>query len=138
MDFKKIVEPIEDLYKDEVREVAWALQLPDEICERMPFPGPGLAVRVLGEVTEEKLEVAREANFIVEEELLERFCPWQTFAAVLGKGTGERRRQGLRLIVAIRAVGSRDGMTAEASNSPGKCLNTLNQGSLQRSRKLPG
>jgi GMP synthase (glutamine-hydrolysing) len=119
VDFKKIVEPVDDLYKDEVREVAWALEMPEEICERMPFPGPGLAVRVLGEVTEEKLEATREANAIVEEELLDRFCPWQTYAAVIGKGTGVKgdiRAYGW--IVAVRAVGSRDGMTAEALELP--------------------
>ncbi len=119
VDFKKIVEPIDDLYKDEVREVAWALEMPEEICERMPFPGPGLAVRVLGEVTEEKLEATREANAIVEEELLDRFCPWQTYAALIGKGTGVKgdiRAYGW--IMAVRAVGSRDGMTAEALELP--------------------
>ncbi len=119
VDFKKIVEPIDDLYKDEVREVAWALEMPEEICERMPFPGPGLAVRVLGEVTEEKVEATREANAIVEEELLDRFCPWQTYAALIGKGTGVKgdiRAYGW--IMAVRAVGSRDGMTAEALELP--------------------
>lgn len=126
VDFKKIVEPIDDLYKDEVREVAWALEMPEEICERMPFPGPGLAVRVLGEVTEEKLEATREANAIVEEELLDRFCPWQTYAAVIGKGTGVKgdiRAYGW--IVAVRAVGSRDGMTAEALELPWDVLRQL-------------
>ncbi len=126
VDFKKIVEPIDDLYKDEVREVAWALEMPEEICERMPFPGPGLAVRVLGEVTEEKLEATREANAIVEEELLDRFCPWQTYAAVIGKGTGVKgdiRAYGW--IVAVRAVGSRDGMTAEALELPWDVLRKL-------------
>jgi len=119
VDFKKIVEPVDDLYKDEVREVAWALEMPEEICERMPFPGPGLAVRVLGEVTEEKVEATREANAIVEEELLDRFCPWQTYAALIGKGTGVKgdiRAYGW--IMAVRAVGSRDGMTAEALELP--------------------
>ncbi|MDY6780478.1 MAG: glutamine-hydrolyzing GMP synthase subunit GuaA, partial [Halobacteria archaeon] len=69
------------------REVARELGLPEEISERMPFPGPGLAVRIVGEVTEEKLEVAREANAVVEEEV-EEYDPWQAFAAVVGKGTG--------------------------------------------------
>lgn len=126
IEFKKIVEPIDELYKDEVREVAWALEMPEEICERMPFPGPGLAVRILGEVTEEKLEAAREANAIVEEELLDRFCPWQTYAAVIGKGTGVKgdvRAYGW--IVAVRAVGSRDGMTANALELPWDVLNLL-------------
>ncbi|MBP2029278.1 GMP synthase (glutamine-hydrolyzing) [Methanohalophilus levihalophilus] len=124
--FKEIVEPIADLYKDEVREVAHALDLPEEICERMPFPGPGLSVRIIGEVTEEKVDVVREANAIVEEELLEKFGPWQTFAAVLGKGTGVKGD--LRIhgwIVAVRAVGSRDGMTADAMNLPWETLQKI-------------
>ncbi|MFA4935850.1 MAG: glutamine-hydrolyzing GMP synthase subunit GuaA, partial [Candidatus Methanoperedens sp.] len=88
IDFEGIIEPIADLYKDEVREVARALGLPREISDRMPFPGPGLSVRIIGEVTEEKLDVVRAANAIVEEELVEQFGPWQTFAALLEKGTG--------------------------------------------------
>lgn len=119
IDFKAIVEPIDDLYKDEVREVAHALGLPHEISERMPFPGPGLSVRIIGEVTQEKIDVVREANAIVEEELLEKFQPWQTFAAIIGKGTGVKGDQRIHgWIVAIRAVNSRDGMTAEASELP--------------------
>lgn len=126
IDFKAIIEPIDDLYKDEVREVAWALDLPEEICERMPFPGPGLSVRIIGEVTEEKVDVVREANAIVEEELLEQFKPWQTFAAVIGKGTGVKgdvRVHGW--IIAVRAVGSRDGMTAEALELPWETLSKI-------------
>ncbi len=114
IDFDGIVEPMRDLYKDEVREVARALDLEDIISERMPFPGPGLAVRIIGEVTEEKLEVAREANHVVEEEL-EEYEPWQALAAVIGKATGvkgDNRVHGW--VVAVRSVESRDGMTARA------------------------
>jgi len=126
MDFESIVEPIADLYKDEVREVARALGLPKEISDRMPFPGPGLSVRIIGEVTEEKLDVVREANAIVEEELLEQFKPWQTFAALLEKGTGVKgdvRVHGW--IIAVRAVQSRDGMTAEAMELPWDVLQKI-------------
>ncbi|MHC1589184.1 MAG: glutamine-hydrolyzing GMP synthase [Methermicoccaceae archaeon] len=124
--FKKIVEPIRELYKDEVREVARALGLPSEICERMPFPGPGLCVRILGEVTREKVDIARRANRIVEEELLERFKPWQTYAALVGMGTGVKgdvRAYGW--IVAVRAVQSRDGMTAQPLHIPHEALMRL-------------
>lgn len=114
IDFDGIVEPVRDLYKDEVREVARELGLESVIAERMPFPGPGLAVRVLGVVTREKLDVAREASAIVEEEL-EPYDPWQALAAVIGKGTGvkgDNRVHGW--IVSVRSVESRDGMTARA------------------------
>ena len=119
MDFHKVIEPIRDLYKDEVREVAGALGLPKEIQHRMPFPGPGLAVRVLGEVTKEKVAVIREANWIVEDELVEKYRPWQCFAALLGLGTGVKGDNRIHgWIVAIRAVNSRDGMTADPLEIP--------------------
>ncbi|WIV68465.1 glutamine-hydrolyzing GMP synthase [Natrialbaceae archaeon AArc-T1-2] len=114
VDFEDIVEPVRDLYKDEVREVARHLGLEEVVAERMPFPGPGLAVRVIGEVTEEKLAVAREACHVVEEEL-EEYDPWQALAAVIGKATGvkgDNRVHGW--VVSVRSVDSRDGMTAQA------------------------
>lgn len=126
MEFTHLVEPLRDLYKDEVRQVAMALGLPDEIAHRMPFPGPGLAVRVIGEVTPEKIEVVREANWIVEDEIVEQYKPWQCFAALLGLGTGvkgDNRVHGW--IVAVRAVNSRDGMTADPLQIPYEALDRL-------------
>ena len=114
VDFEGIVEPVRDLYKDEVREVARHLGLDELVAERMPFPGPGLAVRVIGEVTEEKLDVARHSCHVVEEEL-EEYEPWQALAAVIGKATGvkgDNRVHGW--VVSVRSVESRDGMTARA------------------------
>jgi len=111
--FKDVIEPLRELYKDEVREVARYIGLPEEIAERMPFPGPGLAVRIVGEITAKKVEVIRKATKIVEEELKD-YEKWQCFAALVGKATGVKgdiRVWGY--IIAIRAVGSRDGMTAD-------------------------
>lgn len=124
--FKGVVEPIADLYKDEVREVARALKLPSEISERMPFPGPGLSVRVIGEVTLEKVAIVREANAIVEEELVQQYRPWQCLAALLEKGTGvkgDNRCHGW--IIAVRAVESRDAMTANHMELPWETLNKI-------------
>ncbi|MEA2034108.1 MAG: glutamine-hydrolyzing GMP synthase [Euryarchaeota archaeon] len=114
IEFEDVIEPLVDLYKDEVRDVAGGLDLPTEIQHRMPFPGPGLAVRCLGEVTAEKIAIVREANAIAEEELVEEYNPWQCFAALIGLGTGVKGD--IRLhgwIIAVRAVHSRDAMTAE-------------------------
>ncbi|MFC7096721.1 glutamine-hydrolyzing GMP synthase [Halobaculum marinum] len=125
VDFDGIVEPVRDLYKDEVRAVARALDLEAVISERMPFPGPGLAVRIIGEVTEEKLTVARNACHVVEEEVAEHE-PWQAFAAVIGKATGvkgDNRVHGW--VVSVRSVESRDGMTARAQNLPWETLQRI-------------
>ncbi|AEN05921.1 glutamine-hydrolyzing GMP synthase [Halolamina sp.] len=125
VDFEGIVEPVRDLYKDEVREVARALDLEDVVAERMPFPGPGLAVRIVGEVTPETAEVARVACHVVEEET-EKHDPWQAFGAVLGKATGvkgDNRVHGW--VVAVRSVESRDGMTARAQELPWETLQRI-------------
>jgi len=136
IDFKGVIEPLADLYKDEVREVAAALGLPGEIQHRMPFPGPGLAVRVLGEVTREKIEIVREANAIVEECLVEEFRPWQCFAALIGLGTGVKGDVRLHgWIVAVRAVRSRDGMTAEPLYLP---YETLSRITTRITSEIPG
>ncbi len=111
----EVVEPLRDLYKDEVRKVALALGLPKEICERMPFPGPGLAVRVVGEISPERVEVVRDAEEIVREEIDgAHISSWQAFPVVLpGRATGvkgDSRDYGF--MVAVRVVDSIDAMTA--------------------------
>ncbi|MBN1167504.1 MAG: glutamine-hydrolyzing GMP synthase subunit GuaA [Methanospirillaceae archaeon] len=112
--FETVIEPLRDLYKDEVRQVAEALGLPAEIAHRMPFPGPGLSVRVIGEVSRESIAIVREANAIVEEVLVEKYRPWQCLAALVGRGTGVKGDNRLfGWIVSVRAVNSRDGMTAD-------------------------
>jgi GMP synthase (glutamine-hydrolysing) len=111
----ELVEPLRDLYKDEVREVARKLGLPPQITERMPFPGPGLAIRCLGEITPDRLDAVREADAIVLEEIEKSgLKPWQALAAILpGRATGvkgDSREYGY--MIAIRSVESLDAMTA--------------------------
>ena len=126
INFKGVIEPLIDLYKDDVRELAGALGLPSVIQHRMPFPGPGLAVRCVGEVTKEKIAIVREANAIAEEELVEQFAPWQCLAAVIGLGTGMKGDARLYgWIVSVRAVYSRDAMTAEPVEVPWENLHRI-------------
>ena len=114
----KLIEPVKELFKDEVRKVGKALELPHEMVWRHPFPGPGLAVRVLGEVTQERLEITRQANAIVEEEVKKEglyYYLWQAFAVLPEMKSvgisGDRRTYAYPVI--IRAVTSRDAMTAK-------------------------
>ncbi|RLG60489.1 GMP synthase (glutamine-hydrolyzing), partial [Candidatus Geothermarchaeota archaeon] len=126
----KLIEPLKDLYKDEVREVARMLGLPSEIVNRHPFPGPGLAVRIIGEVTPEKLRICKETDAILEEELKKAGYygkVWQAFTVVGNdKWTGvlgDERREGY--IVTIRIVTSEDGMTADWFKLPYELLERI-------------
>ena len=115
----KVIEPIKELFKPEVRRVAKALGLPESIFGRMPFPGPGLMARVLGEVTPERTAVVRQATMIVEEEI-KRLKPFQAFAVLLNdRGTGvEEGKRKFGSIIIIRSVESRDAMTAKPTAIP--------------------
>ena len=114
----KLIEPLRELFKDEVRELGKELGLPDEIIHRQPFPGPGLAVRIIGEVTEERLKILKEADDIIVSEIkgagLYRKI-WQSFGVLLPIKTvgvmGDERTY--EHVIAIRAVDSIDGMTAD-------------------------
>ena len=126
LDFE-LIEPLNILFKDEVRKLGSQLGLPDEVVWRHPFPGPGLAVRVIGEVTPEKLSILREADSIFIEELKKSGWyrkVWQAFAVLTSVKTvgvmGDERTY--EYAIGLRAVDSRDGMTADWSRLPYELL----------------
>jgi GMP synthase (glutamine-hydrolysing) len=126
----ELVEPLRCLFKDEVRQLGVELGLPKEIVHRQPFPGPGLAVRVLGEVTPKRCAILREADAIVVEEMKRTgwyYRTWQSFAVLLPVRSvgvmGDERTYDYT--IAVRAVESQDGMTADWVRLPGEILETL-------------
>jgi len=126
----KVLEPLRDLYKDEVRKVAKIIGVPQDLIVRHPFPGPGLAVRIIGEVTKNKLDITRVASKIVEEELQNADLydkVWQAYAAVGDDKAvgvvGDERKYGN--IVMIRIVDSIDAMTADWTRLPNELLEKI-------------
>ena len=126
----ELIEPLRQLFKDEVREVGRLLGISEDVISRQPFPGPGLGIRVLGEVTEEKLEIVREADYIFRDEIKNAGWNnkiWQYFAAIpdiksVGVTHGERTYS---YTIALRAVNSIDGMTAQWVKIPFELLEKI-------------
>ena len=128
--FEGLVEPLRSLFKDEVRALGEAIGVPHDMVWRQPFPGPGLAIRVMGDITEEKLKIVRETdkilrdeikNFGLNEDIWQYFTVWTPIKTVGVKGDARSYDN----VIAIRAVESTDAMTVEAANLPYELLQTL-------------
>jgi GMP synthase (glutamine-hydrolysing) len=126
----KLIEPLRKLFKDEVRKVGRAVNLPEEIVRRHPFPGPGLAIRILGEVTPERLHILREADYIIRQEIRrsDRYHDfWQAFGVLLPVRSvgvmGDQRTYAYPIV--LRLVSSEDGMTADWSRAPYELLESI-------------
>lgn len=130
VDFKEIIEPLRDLFKDEVRKVGLELGIPEYLVFRQPFPGPGLGIRIIGEVTEEKVKIVQDADAIYREEIAKAGLDktiGQYFAALTNMRSvgvmGDERTYDYA--IALRAVNTIDFMTAEAAQIPYEVLNTV-------------
>ena len=126
----KLVEPLRKLFKDEVRQVGRAIGLPEEIVRRHPFPGPGLAIRIIGEVTAERLNILRDADYVVRDEIGNRGMYhdfWQAFAVLLPVRSvgvmGDKRTYAHPIV--LRLITSEDGMTADWAKVPYHLLETI-------------
>ncbi len=126
----KLLEPLRELFKDEVRQVGSALGLPREVVWRQPFPGPGLGVRVLGAISDEQLEILRNADAILQEEMMESgwyWKVWQSFCVFLPVKSvgvvGDERNYSY--VIAVRVVDSLDAMPAVSTRLPYDLLQTL-------------
>jgi GMP synthase (glutamine-hydrolysing) len=119
----KLIEPLRELFKDEVRKVGTALGLPQEVVWRQPFPGPGLGVRVMGEIGPRQLEILRQADAVLQEEMMASgwyYKVWQSFCVFLPVKTvgvfGDERLY--EYVIALRIVESVDAMTADWAKLP--------------------
>jgi GMP synthase (glutamine-hydrolysing) len=128
IDFDGVVEPLRDLFKDEVRKVGEELGMPEEIVQRQPFPGPGLAVRIVGEVTRERVEKVRAADSIVRDEICVVLGDVHT-VGVMGDGRTYENP------VVVRVVTSEDAMTADWARLPHDVLDRIAQRIV---REVPG
>ena len=130
VDFKELVEPLRSLFKDEVRRLGFEIGLPEAIVMRQPFPGPGLAIRIIGDITKTKLDILREADFIFRDEIAKNGLDkeiWQYFAVLTDVRTvgvmGDERTYDYT--VGLRAVTSVDGMTADWARIPFDVLQSI-------------